>query len=127
MKDFRDMTDFRHSRRLFLQTAAGSAMSLRAAPSDIVRLGAIGLGGRGNALLTQEIVRTPYARVTHLCDVDQARLEKAQANAARAGFGSVRGSSDLRRVLDDKEVDAVVIATPDHWHGPATILACAAG
>ena len=123
------MADFhRNSRRTFFFAAAATALRVSAAaPSDTVRLGVIGLGGRGTALLTQEVVRTPYARVTHLCDVDQARLEKAQANAAKAGFGAVRGSSDLRRVLEDKEVDAVLIATPDHWHGPATILACAAG
>lgn len=100
---------------------------LSAAPSDEVRVGMIGMGGRGNALMTQELKRVPGARLTHLCDVDQARLEKAQANAEKAGFGKVRGSADLRRVLEDKEVDAVVIATPDHWHAPATILACAAG
>jgi predicted dehydrogenase len=73
------------------------------------------------------LTRVPNVRLTHLCDVDQARLEMAQANAAKAGFGQVRGSADLRRVLEDKEVDAVLIATPDHWHAPAAILACAAG
>lgn len=102
-------------------------MALAAQPSDTVRVGMIGMGGRGNALMTQELTRVPNAKLTHLCDVDQARLEKAQANAEKAGYGKVRGSADLRRVLEDKEVDAVVIATPDHWHAPATILACAAG
>jgi predicted dehydrogenase len=109
------------NRRHFLAT------SLAAAPSDAVRVGIIGVGGRGNALMTQELTRVPNVRLTHLCDVDQARLEMAQANAAKAGFGQVRGSADLRRVLEDKEVDAVLIATPDHWHAPAAILACAAG
>ncbi|MBL8238049.1 MAG: Gfo/Idh/MocA family oxidoreductase [Bryobacterales bacterium] len=109
------------NRRHFLAT------SLAAAPSDTVRIGIIGVGGRGNALMTQELTRVPNARLTHLCDVDQARLEKAQANAAKAGYGQVRGSADLRRVLEDRDVDAVLIATPDHWHAPAAILACAAG
>jgi hypothetical protein len=98
-----------------------------AAPSDVVRIGMIGLGGRGNALMASEVKRVPNARVTHLCDVDQARLEKAQASAEKLGYGKVRGTDDMRRLLDDKEVDAVVIATPDHWHAPAAILACAAG
>ncbi len=109
-------------RRVFLASAAAAA-----APSDTVRVGMIGMGGRGNALMTSDVARTKGMRVTHLCDVDQARLEKAQANAEKAGFGKVRGSADLRRVLEDKEVDAVIIATPDHWHAPAAILACAAG
>jgi predicted dehydrogenase len=114
------------NRRHFLG-AAGAAMSAAAAASDTVRIGMIGLGGRGNALMASEVKRVPNARVTHLCDVDQSRLEKAQASAEKLGYGKVRGSDDLRRVLEDKEVDAVVIATPDHWHAPASILACAAG
>ena len=115
------------NRRHFL--AAGSAAALRAAapPSDTVRVGMIGMGGRGTAIMTSELTKVPNAKLTHLCDVDQSRLEKAQAAAAKAGYGAVRGSADLRRLLEDKEVDAVIIATPDHWHAPATILACAAG
>ncbi|HEU0120020.1 MAG TPA: Gfo/Idh/MocA family oxidoreductase [Bryobacteraceae bacterium] len=118
-----------NNRRYFLGAAGALVLSRpsSAAPSDTVRVGIIGMGGRGNALMVQELKRVPHARLTHLCDVDQARLEKAQANAEQNGFGKVRGSGDLRRVLDDKDVDAVVIATPDHWHAPATILACAAG
>ena len=115
-------------RRYFL--AAGAAALSRpavAAPSDTVRVGMIGMGGRGTAIMTSELKNVPNVKLTHVCDVDQARLEKAQANADKAGFGKVRGSGDLRRVLEDKEVDAVIIATPDHWHAPATILACAAG
>jgi predicted dehydrogenase len=118
-----------NNRRLFLGAAGALALTRRlsAAPSDTVRIGIIGVGGRGNALMTQELSRVPAARLTHLCDVDQARLEKAQTAADKAGYGKVRGSADLRRVLEDKEVDAVIIATPDHWHAPAAILACAAG
>ena len=116
------------NRRYFL--AAGAAALSRpaaAAPSDTVRVGMIGMGGRGNAIMTSELKNVPNIKLTHLCDVDQARLEKAQAGAEKSGYGNVRGSADLRRVLEDKEVDAVIIATPDHWHAPATILACAAG
>ncbi len=116
------------NRRYFFLRSAGVLALHRIAPaaSDIVRLGVIGVGGRGTAL-TREVAKVPNAKVTHVCDVDQARLERAQATAEKAGFGKVRGSSDLRRVLEDKEVDAVIIATPDHWHAPAAILACAAG
>jgi predicted dehydrogenase len=116
------------NRRYFLASSIMGAAAVKAAGSE-VRIGMIGLGGRGTALLTQELPKSGGSvKVTHLCDVDQARLEKAQAAAAKAGFGSgIRGSADLRRVLEDKNVDAVIIATPDHWHAPAAILACAAG
>jgi predicted dehydrogenase len=116
------------NRRYFL--AAGAAALARpaaAAPSDTVRVGMIGMGGRGTAIMTSELKSVPNIKLTHLCDVDQARLEKAQTAANKAGYGTVRGSADLRRVLEDKEVDAVIVTTPDHWHAPATILACAAG
>lgn len=116
------------NRRYFLAAGAG-ALSRRAAaaPSDTVRVGIIGMGGRGTAIMTSELKNVPNIKLTHVCDVDQSRLEKAQANAEKAGYGKVRGSGDLRRVLEDKEVDAVIVTTPDHWHAPATILACAAG
>jgi predicted dehydrogenase len=114
------------NRRHFLGAAAATGAAM-AAPSDVVRIGMIGLGGRGNTLMASEVKRVPNARVTHLCDVDQARLEKAQASAEKLGYGKVHGTDDMHRLLDDKEVDAVVIATPDHWHAPAAILACAAG
>lgn len=114
-------------RRFFLGAVGAASTAARAfAASDKVRIGVIGLGGRGNAL-TREVRRVGNATITHLCDADQARLERAQAAVEKLGFGKVRGSEDLRRVLDDKEVDAVLIATPDHWHAPATLLACAAG
>ena len=116
------------NRRYFLAAGAG-ALSRRAAaaPSATVRVGIIGMGGRGTAIMTSELKNVPNIKLTHVCDVDQSRLEKAQANAEKAGYGKVRGSGDLRRVLEDKEVDAVIVTTPDHWHAPATILACAAG
>jgi predicted dehydrogenase len=114
------------NRRYFLG-AAGAALSQSTAfGQDTVRIGVIGMGGRGNALL-RDVTRVPKAKVTHVCDVDQARLERAQAAADKAGFGRVRGSGDLRRVLEDKNVDAVLVATPDHWHAPAAILAIQAG
>ena len=115
------------NRRYFLGMAAGTVVpTRRAAAADKVRLGIIGLGGRGSSLL-RTAAKAPQAQVTHLCEVDQARLEKAQAAARSAGYGEVRGTSDMRRVLEDKNVDAVLIATPDHWHAPAAILACEAG
>jgi predicted dehydrogenase len=65
--------------------------------------------------------------VTHLCDADQASLERAKQVIAKAGKAQPSTTNDMRHLFDDKAVDAVVISTPDHWHAPATILACDAG
>jgi predicted dehydrogenase len=62
-----------------------------------------------------------------VCDVDRKYLEAAVADVAAKQARAPRGVSDFRRILDDKAVDALVIATPDHWHAPAAILGCAAG
>ncbi len=62
-----------------------------------------------------------------VCDVDQKRLAAAAAKVAAAAGNSPKTVGDLRRVLDDPKIDAVFIATPDHWHAPAAILALDAG
>jgi len=65
--------------------------------------------------------------LAYVCDVDQKRLDAARDTAAQLSGRAPKAVKDLRKVLDDKSVDAVWIATPDHWHGPAAILACQAG
>src|SRR5204862_6001810 len=62
-----------------------------------------------------------------LCDVDQQRVQKAANEAEKVGGKAPPMVGDLRKVLDDKRVQAVWIATPDHWHAPAAILALDAG
>jgi predicted dehydrogenase len=95
-------------------------------PSDQVNVGIVGVGGRGRALV-QEFSKIPGANIRYLVDVDQASLEKASAIIQKLQLPKPKTESDMRRVFDDKEVDGVVIATPDHWHSPAAILACDAG
>jgi len=78
--------------------------------------------GHTNLLAARRDVRVKY-----VCDVDQQRLAKA-AEAVRSTSGKAPEQvGDMRKVFDDKEVDAVFIATPDHWHAPASILALDAG
>lgn len=116
-------------RRYFIGTAiAGAAMSgVRAvAANDKANIGMIGVGGRGRSL-TGAFARQPDVNVAYLCDVDQTSLERANQVLERAGKPKAQNVSDMRRLFDAKDVDAVVIATPDHWHAPATILACDAG
>ena len=104
-----------------------------AGPNSDVRLGLIGLGGidvpgsvggRGRQLL-QQIRKVPGAKVVAVCDVDEAILHNG-VELLREQGDRVTAHVDLRRVLDDQNVDAVVIATPNHWHALATIWACQA-
>lgn len=115
-------------RRSFLGAAAAGLAATRAqvAAADKVNVGMIGVGGRGRGLLGV-YASLPDVNVTHLCDADQASLERADQVIVKAGGRKPETTNDMRYLLDDKEVDAVVVATPDHWHAPATILACDAG
>ena len=115
-------------RRSFLGAAAAGLAATRArvAAADKVNVGMIGVGGRGRGLLGV-YASLPDVNVTHLCDADQASLERADQVIAKAGARKPQTTNDMRHLLDDKEVDAVVVATPDHWHAPAAILACDAG
>lgn len=119
------------NRRAFLEVsscglavalAAPAAASTKGATSKLV-VGLIGCGGRG--LHVAGLFRnTPSVEVAYVCDVDEGRRQGA---AKSLGVPAARAVTDLRRLLDDKTVDAVIVATPDHWHSPAAILACDAG
>ncbi len=117
-------------RRTFLGAAAGaglaSSQSRAVTASDKVSIGMVGVGGRGRGLLGT-FSSLPDVNVSYLCDADQASLERASKILERAGKAVPQTTNDMRRVFDSKDVDAVVVATPDHWHAPATILACDAG
>ena len=101
-------------------------------PSERVRVGFIGVGrgvggtgGQGIANL-KAIQKEKEAEVVAVCDVDKDHLAKAKALAESTGR-PCSAFDDYRRLLDDKSIDAVVIATPDHWHALPTVDACAAG
>ena len=124
------------SRRTFLRSgvAGGAFLGLpagayRAAllaqekPSERVRVGSIGVGNQGGE---KNNLRGFQKNVVAVCDVDKNHL------AAAAGFVEKAGTrpqtfGDFRKLLDSKDVDAVVITTPDHWHALVTIHACQAG
>ena len=117
------------SRRSFLKhTAAASAGAAAwawtsgihaAGTNERLTVGIIGCGGRG-AGLAEEFAG--LANVAYVCDPDESRRRRAQEKVR-----AKHAVADLRSVLDDQSVDAVVVATPDHWHAPAAILACEAG
>src|SRR5687768_6176400 len=108
-------------------TAALSAASYAqvGGANDRFQVAIIGPGGMGTGHL-RTLVGQKDVQITHVCDVDQARLAAA-VKGATVGAHAPRGESDMRRVLDQKNVVAVFIATPDHWHAPATLLSLAAG
>jgi len=118
------------SRRTFLAEAASVGVGLglaastpraTAAAPDRVRLGLIGLGWRGGQHL-EALLSRDDCEIVALCDPEAAFLDAARAKAPR-----VKASADLRTLLDDPGVDAVVISTCNHWHCLAAVWACAAG
>jgi predicted dehydrogenase len=88
-------------------------------------LGMIGTGGRGTEL-TRAFQAQPGVEIAYVCDADHGRAERAAQVVQKATNRAPRVVTDLRRVLDDRAVDVVVIATCNHWHAPAAILACSA-
>jgi predicted dehydrogenase len=123
------------SRRGFLGATAAAVggtihgpRAARAAAPERVRVCVVGVRGRGLSL-ARSFAAQPDAVVTHVCDVNERVFGPAieAVRAAGAGGNDPRPVGDLRRVLDDPAVDAIVVATPDHWHALATIWGCQAG
>jgi predicted dehydrogenase len=114
-------------RRAFLGAASLAVLpaSGRAAASERVRIAVIGLRSRGLDHL-KLFSAEPDAEVVAICDVDDAMIAKAMERIPSAGGKAPRAEKDFRRLLDDKSIDAVTIATPDHWHGLMTVVACQA-
>ena len=142
------------TRREFIQnsttTAAAVTLGLNAlgthkvraarGPNEKIRVGFIGVGNRGTQLL-RSFMKQKDVEVAALCDVyepylarDYSKVDKMLRDSLGGRvpkMGESLGSrvlrhNDFRRVLDDKDIDAVVIATPDHWHAIQTIMACQA-
>jgi predicted dehydrogenase len=90
-------------------------------PSDRLTIGVIGVGGRGGSLL-HEALGNPNVQVRAVCDVDAQHL----ANAAAIAGAGVDAYADYRKIIERNDIDAVVVAAPDHWHALITIDACAA-
>ena len=134
------------NRRRFLRVGANLAAAFVAAPALVSVLGAaapankvtvavmgvsrnsLGGDGRGTELAVG-LASLPGVEVAYVCDVDERNLPQAVESIRTKGQQSVvpKGVRDFRRVLDDKSVDALVIAAPDHWHAPAGILGCLTG
>lgn len=131
------------SRRKFLRNSAmvaggsllGSAVhnnafayfKNRVAPSDQLNIAAIGVNGMGWSDTTAAL-KVPGVNLVALCDVDQNVIRQRTADAAKITDASkIKTYGDYRKILDDKNIDAVIIGTPDHWHALQMIHACQAG
>jgi predicted dehydrogenase len=111
------------TKTIILAGAATASGAVRAAgANERVRLGFIGIGNRGDQVL-DAFLKQPDAQVVALCDLSQPFMDFA---AKKAG-GSPRQFKDYRQMLEMKDLDAVVISTPDHWHAIQTVDACRAG
>ena len=111
-------------RRTFLVAGAAALRVLGA--NDRVNIGVIGVGGRGTAHL-RYISKLDNAQVAAVCDVNQAQTERAVAAVKKNGGAEPKVYDDMRKLFEDKDIDAVSVATPNHWHSLATIWACHAG
>ncbi len=96
------------------------------AANEKVIIGVMGLGGRGTAL-AEMFAKRPDVEIAYLCDADTRRFGRARAMVDEAQNRMPKVVQDFRRVLDDKNVDVLVNATPDHWHALGSIMACQAG
>lgn len=138
------MTKRTLNRRNFLQTAAGSVAvpfllpssvwSASVGPNDRIVVGSIGMGTQ-NRGLTGSLLGRKECQVVAVCDVDTTRREAARQTveakyaklAEQGDYVGCKGYSDFRGLLARRDIDAVVIATPDHWHALISIAAAKAG
>lgn len=127
------------NRRSFIKTVATASLGLGAVTSarsfnilseypvkDKYRVAVLGVNGRGSEHI-ESYLSLPNAEVAYVCDVDSRAVQAGINIVAKGGLQKPKGIADFRKALDDKSIDAISIATPDHWHAPAAILGLKAG
>lgn len=113
-------------RRYFLGAAALGASQKAVAANDKITIALVGINGRGRTM-AQWFGALPDVRIPIVCDVDRNIVGPVMKMVTDSQGKEPVLETDIRRVLDNKSVDAVVMATPMHWHAAGTILACEAG
>jgi predicted dehydrogenase len=113
------------NRRIFL-LGGGAVLAAGAAPSDQVVLGVIGAGGRGTLMMTT-FQKDPAVHVGAICDVYEPNLERGISTAKKAQAAAPTAYRNYKQLLADKDIQAVLIATPEHWHAQMVLDALAAG
>ncbi len=94
--------------------------------NERIRVAAIGVNSRGGALAAN-FAKQKGCEITYICDVDSRAIAKCTQAINKVKGYTPKGEKDIRKVLESKDVDAVIIATPDHWHAPGALLAMQAG
>jgi len=94
--------------------------------NEKIRASVMGVNSRGK-VLAQNFALQKECDVMHICDVDSRAIEKCISNVQKVQGIKPQGFGDFRKSLESKDIDLMVVATPDHWHAPAAILACKAG
>ena len=129
-------------RRTFLKSAAGTAgvvagatvlkgVQKKNSPNDTVNVAVVGIRSRGSFYggggHCENLAKLPNVRIVKLCDVDERLFPKVLADLEKLTGYKTKTEVDFRRLLEDKDIDAVSLATPDHWHALHTVWACQAG
>ena len=116
-------------RRNFLMSSAaalGAASSVFGQASDRVRVGVLGIGGRGHSHLGG-YSKLDNVEVVAICDIDDSHIAKGLNQLEKLGKPKPQTYKDVRKLLEDKSIDAISIATPNHWHTLMTVWGCQAG
>ena len=124
------------SRRKFIKNTAAASSATFLAPSivsasvfganDRINAAVLGVNGRGKSHISS-LMKQKNVQVTTLCDPDMNIMQQRQADFKNKYDKNVSLEQDLRRVMDDKDIDVVSIASPNHWHALSVIWACQAG
>jgi len=124
------------NRREFLKTTVCSTAALaggakvfgQGAPSDRVRVAMMGCHGKGRGFhLMKTVAALPGVEVATVCDVDARARDEAAAEIVKQTRKEPKKEKDIRAVLEDKGIDGIICAAPDHWHAPAALMAMQAG
>lgn len=136
--------NYERDRRLFLQSGvalAAGAMSQTASaddepseqetkqaesPADKIVIGVMGVNGRGNAI-ARGMLAQPNTEIGYICDVDRRASGRVAESIGKEQGKKPVEVGDVRRILDDGDVDVLVVAAPNHWHAVATVFGCRAG
>ncbi|MEM1328556.1 MAG: Gfo/Idh/MocA family oxidoreductase [Bacteroidota bacterium] len=122
-------------RRNFLKTSSAAGVAVGVQPFTIIRNGSpseklvlavMGVRSRGLAL-AKAALKMKNTEIAYICDVDQAYIDKAIDAVSKIQGKKPKGEKDIRKILENKDIDGVIMATPDHWHAPGAILAVKAG
>ena len=105
---------------------AVSSACAQGSPNSKIVIAVMGVNGRGN-YMARAFARMPNCEVGYICDPDERAMTKTVDDVAKVQTRRPAAEKDFRKALEDKGVDALVVAAPDHWHAPAAIIACSMG